>query len=174
MDRQADGWTSYCFIDPALHTVWAKMPLRQSKHKQVSTVAEKPHDTIRDTIRTAREGERSLRETDHHVNEGGEAPESIDLVFHDDEYWRQQVTHSLHVPCAWTSKLVTVSNTDIAVHNRKVATLLRELTCRMGSHSVTCYSPENWEVTFLPVLQQSLYLTQQLQKDLKLIHLVFG
>jgi len=23
MDRQADGRTSYCFIDPALHTVWA-------------------------------------------------------------------------------------------------------------------------------------------------------
>jgi len=41
-----------------------------------------------------------------------------------------------------------VSNKCIAV--RKVATLLRELTCHMGSHSVTCYPAE---VTFPPLPQ---------------------
>ena len=38
-----------------------------------------------------------------------------------------------------------VSNKCIAV--RKVATLLRELTCHMGLHSVTCHPAE---VTFPP------------------------
>ena len=37
--------------------------------------------------------------TDHHVNESGEAPESIDFILHDDENWRQQITHSLNVAC---------------------------------------------------------------------------
>ena len=46
-----------------------------------------------------------------------------------------------------------VSNKCIAV--RKVATLLRELTCHMGSHSVTCHPTE---VTFLPFPQPKLVL----------------
>ena len=46
-----------------------------------------------------------------------------------------------------------VSNKYIAV--RKVATLLRELTCHMGSHSVTCHPAE---VTFPPLPQPKLVL----------------
>ena len=45
------------------------------------------------------------------------------------------------------------SNKCIAV--RKVATPLRELTCHMGSHSVTCHPTE---VTFLPLPQPKLVL----------------
>jgi len=44
-----------------------------------------------------------------------------------------------------------VSNKRIAV--RKVATLLRELTCHMGLHSVTCHPAE---VTFPPLPQPKL------------------
>ena len=44
--------------------------------------------------------------------------------------------------------VVCICNKYIAV--RKVATLLRELTCHMGSHSVTCHPAE---VTF-PLLPQ--------------------
>ena len=46
-----------------------------------------------------------------------------------------------------------ISNKCIAV--RKVATLLRELTCHMGSHSVTCHPAE---VTFPPLTQPELVL----------------
>ena len=46
-----------------------------------------------------------------------------------------------------------VSNKCIAV--RKVATPLRELTCHMGSHSVTCHPAE---VTFPPLPQPKLVL----------------
>jgi len=46
-----------------------------------------------------------------------------------------------------------VSNKCIAV--RKVATLLRELTCHMGSHSATCHPAE---VTFPPLPQPKLVL----------------
>ena len=46
-----------------------------------------------------------------------------------------------------------VSNKCIAV--RKVATPLRELTCHMGSHSVTCHPAE---VTFPPLPQPQLVL----------------
>ena len=46
-----------------------------------------------------------------------------------------------------------VSNKCIAV--RKVATPLRELTCHMGSHSVTCHPAE---VAFPPLLQPKLVL----------------
>jgi len=38
---------------------------------------------------------------------------------------------------------------------RKVATLLRELACHMGSHSVTCHPAE---VTFPPLPQPKLVL----------------
>jgi len=38
---------------------------------------------------------------------------------------------------------------------RKVATLLRELTCHMGSRSVTCHPAE---ATFPPLTQQKLVL----------------
>ena len=47
----------------------------------------------------------------------------------------------------------SVSNKCIAV--RKVATLLREPTCHMGSHSVTCHPAE---VTFPPLTQPKLIL----------------
>ena len=46
-----------------------------------------------------------------------------------------------------------VSNKCIAV--RKVATPPRELTCHMGSHSVTCHSAE---MTFPPLAQPKLVL----------------
>ena len=46
-----------------------------------------------------------------------------------------------------------VSNKCIVV--RKVATLQRELTCHMGSHSVTCHLAE---VTFPPLPQPKLVL----------------
>jgi len=46
-----------------------------------------------------------------------------------------------------------ISNKCIAV--RKVATPLRELTCQMGSHSVTCHPAE---VTFRPLSQPKLVL----------------
>jgi len=46
-----------------------------------------------------------------------------------------------------------ISNKCIAV--RKVATPLRELTCHMGSHSVTCHPAE---VTFPPLPQPKLVL----------------
>jgi len=45
-----------------------------------------------------------------------------------------------------------VSSTCMAV--RKVATLLRELTCHVGSHSVTCHPAE---VTFPPLPSRSWY-----------------
>jgi len=45
------------------------------------------------------------------------------------------------------------SNKCIAV--RKVATPLRELTCHIGSHSVTCHPAE---VTFPPLPQPKLIL----------------
>ena len=48
---------------------------------------------------------------------------------------------------------VCVSNKCIAV--RKVATPLRELTCDMGSHSVTCHPAE---LTFPPLPQSKLVL----------------
>jgi len=48
---------------------------------------------------------------------------------------------------------LVVSNKCIAV--RKVATPLRELTCHMGLHSVTCHPAE---VTFLPLPQPQLVL----------------
>ena len=48
---------------------------------------------------------------------------------------------------------VKLSYNCIAV--REVATLLRELTCRMGSHSVTCHPAE---VTFPPLPQPMLVL----------------
>ena len=51
------------------------------------------------------------------------------------------------------AELTQVSNKCIAV--RKVATPLRELTCHMGSHSVTCHPAE---VTFPPLLQPKLVL----------------
>jgi len=50
-------------------------------------------------------------------------------------------------------KVKRVSNKCIAVH--KVATMLWELTCHMGSHSVTCHPAE---VTFLPLPQPKLVL----------------
>jgi len=50
---------------------------------------------------------------------------------------------------------ISISNTCIAV--RKVATLLRELTCHMGSHSVTCHPAE---VTFPHLPQPKLVLDQ--------------
>ena len=49
--------------------------------------------------------------------------------------------------------LYTVSNKCIVV--RKVATPLRELTCHMGSHSVTCHPAE---VTFPPLPEPKLVL----------------
>ena len=54
-----------------------------------------------------------------------------------------------HVYCS----VQQVSNKCIAV--RKIATLLRELTCHMGSHSVTCHPAE---VTFPPLPQPKLAL----------------
>jgi len=39
----------------------------------------------------------------HHVYEAREAPESINLVLHDNQYWRQEVTHSLHIACSTTT-----------------------------------------------------------------------
>jgi len=58
--------------------------------------------------------------------------------------------------CACVRACVCVcvtSNKCIAV--RKVATLLRELTCHMGSHSVTCHPAE---VSFSPLPQPKLVL----------------
>ena len=52
-----------------------------------------------------------------------------------------------------STEIKEVSNKCIAV--RKVATPLRELTCHMGSHSVTCHPAE---VTFLPLPQPKLVL----------------
>ena len=49
--------------------------------------------------------------------------------------------------------VLAFSNKCIAV--RKVATPLRELTCHMGSHSVTCHPAE---VTFPPLPQPKLVL----------------
>ena len=51
------------------------------------------------------------------------------------------------------AELTQVSNKCIAV--RKVATPLRELSCHMGSHSVTCHPAE---VTFSPLPQPKLVL----------------
>jgi len=51
------------------------------------------------------------------------------------------------------SRAVRVSNKCIAV--RKVATPLRELTCHMGSHGVTCHPAE---VTFPSLAQPKLVL----------------
>ena len=48
---------------------------------------------------------------------------------------------------------IQVSNKCIAV--RKVATLLQELTCHIGSHIVTCHPAE---VTFPPLPQPKLVL----------------
>jgi len=51
------------------------------------------------------------------------------------------------------AKMCVTSNKCIAV--RKVATPLRELTCHVGSHSVTCHPAE---VTFPPLPQPKLVL----------------
>jgi len=55
---------------------------------------------------------------------------------------RQVITNVLHPSCASPPVLrrSKLSNKCIAV--RKVATPLRELTCHMGSHSVTCHPAE--------------------------------
>ena len=47
------------------------------------------------------------------------------------------------------------SNSNKCIAVRKVATPLRELTCHMGSHSVTCHPAE---VTFPPLTQPKLVL----------------
>ena len=47
------------------------------------------------------------------------------------------------------------SNRNKCIAVRKVATPLRELTCHMGSHSVTCHPAE---VTFPPLPQPKLVL----------------
>ena len=47
------------------------------------------------------------------------------------------------------------NNSGKCIAVRKVATLLRELTCHMGSHSVTCHPAE---VTFPPLPQLKLVL----------------
>ena len=54
---------------------------------------------------------------------------------------------------AGITRIRVTSNKCIAVH--KVATPLRELTCHMGSHSVTCHPAE---VTFPPLPQPKLVL----------------
>ena len=54
--------------------------------------------------------------------------------------------------------IVTVSNNQVrnnCIAVRKVARPLRELTCHMGSHSVTCHPAE---VTFPPLPQPKLVL----------------
>jgi len=56
----------------------------------------------------------------------------------------QTDTVPLHKPCR-------VSNKCMAV--RKVATPLRELTCHIGSHSVTCHPSE---VTFPPYVPRTM------------------
>jgi len=60
----------------------------------------------------------------------------------------------------WTK---LVSNKCIAV--RKVATPLRELTCPMRSHSVTCHPAA---VTFPPLRSQSWYSIKRPQRDARL------
>ena len=55
------------------------------------------------------------------------------------------------------------SNKCIAV--RKVATPLRELTCHMGSHSVTCHPAE---MTFPPLPSRSWYSIKRLRRDARL------
>jgi len=62
-------------------------------------------------------------------------------------------TGFLWVECSSWHPSKKVSNKCIAV--RKVATLLWELTCHMGSHSVTCHPTE---VTFPPLPQPKLVL----------------
>ena len=56
-----------------------------------------------------------------------------------------------------------ISNKCIAV--RKVATLLRKLTCHMGSHSVTCHPAE---VTFPPLPSRSWYSIKRPRRDARL------
>ena len=57
------------------------------------------------------------------------------------------------IRCMLVIRLHVTSNKCIAV--RKVATPLRELTCHMGSHNVTCHPTE---VTFPPLPQPKLVL----------------
>jgi len=58
------------------------------------------------------------------------------------EFWKKfQSEVPLFLVSKWSNKCIAV---------RKVATLLRELTCHMGSHSVTCHPAE---VTFQPLPQ---------------------
>jgi len=59
--------------------------------------------------------------------------------------------------------VMRVSNKCIAV--RKVATPLRELTCHMGSHSVTCHPAE---VTFPPFPRRSWYSIKRPRRDARL------
>ena len=67
-------------------------------------------------------------------------------------YLYMLVVDILNVICRWAAH-GNVSNKCIAV--RKVATPLQELTCHIGSHSVTCHPAE---VTFPPLPQPKLVL----------------
>ena len=56
-------------------------------------------------------------QTYHHVNESGEAPESIYFVLHDDKYWCQKITHALNVPCSnqttwWSPHCAVIPDDD--------------------------------------------------------------
>jgi len=52
-------------------------------------------------------------------------------------------------------QFLNYANTSKCIAVRKVATPLRELTCHMGSHSVTCHPAE---LTFPPLPQPKLVL----------------
>ena len=51
--------------------------------------------------------------------------------------------------------IILLYNSNKCIAVRKVATPLRELTCHMGSHSVTCHPAE---LTFPPLPQPKLVL----------------
>jgi len=62
----------------------------------------------------------------------------------------QHLTHHVSV-----IRMMDRRRSDKCIAVRKVATPLRELTCHMGSHSVTCHPAE---LTFPPLPQPKLVL----------------
>jgi len=70
-----------------------------------------------------------------------------------DDFLKSDAAHAKVYYSVQLSATGVSNNKCIAV--RKVATLLRELTCHTGSHSVTCHPAE---VTFPPLPQPKLVL----------------
>jgi len=104
---------------------------------------------------------------------------SLPLFFYNEQHTDCPLSAHQHQSCQFSTAVkcftdtvtdrvsVTVSNSNKCIAVRKVATPLRELTCHMGSHSVTCHPAE---VIFPPLPQpkRSWYSIQRPRRDARL------